>query len=124
MTDHRTKYQQKAKRAQAKAQINRDVARKKLLRQREKLAQRRRNNVAQSTARTESRASSANPSKPPTPKYSTVQARTRLYGQRLHRATTASSTANETAAAESEDADDKSAAHTDSTTPSESSADE
>ena len=146
MTDHRTKYQQKAKRAQAKAQVNRDVARKKLLRQREKLAQRRRNNVAQSTARTESRTSSANPSDhstvppqktnaqnaarhahstvPPTPKYSTVQARTRLYGQRLHRATTASSTANETAAAESEDADDKSAAHTDSTTPSESSADE
>jgi len=146
MTDHRTKYQQKAKRAQTKAQVNRDVARKKLLRQREKLAQRRRNNVAQSTARTESRTSSANPSNhstvppqktnaqnaarrshstvPPAPKYSTVQARIRLYGQRLHRATTASATVNESATTESEGADDESVAHADSTAPSESSTDE
>lgn len=146
MTDHRTKYEQKAKRAQAKAQVNRDMARKKLLRQREKLAQRRRNNVAQSTARAESRTPSANPSNhstvppqktnaqnaarhshstvPPAPKYSTVQARIRLYGQRLHRSTTATTASNESATTESERADDESAAHADSTGSSGSSIDE
>lgn len=146
MTNHRKKHQQKAKRAQAKAQVNRDMARKKLLRQREKLAQRRRNNVAQSTSRTESRTGSANPSNystvppqdtnaqnaarnshstvPPTPKYSSVPARKRLYGQRLHRAMKATSTTDDSSASVEDSPDGESEPHLASNTAAETSTDE
>lgn len=102
------KQNQKARRAQKKAQVNRDEARRKLLHQREKLARRRAHNLHKSKKRREeNKGSSENPTAhstlptqksnaenavrhshstvPETPKYSTVQARERLYGQRLRR---------------------------------------
>ncbi|AFK19408.1 protein gvpI [Haloferax mediterranei ATCC 33500] len=131
------KHEQKARQAQVKAQINRDKARSKLLRQREKLARRRARNRRQSEVRrgnqskaqhdtqsetqrgTQSKSQRDNetggtknptahstlpPQKtnaenavrnshstvPELPKYSSVPARERLYGLRLHRETTAS----------------------------------
>lgn len=109
MSDRQRTHNRKAKRAQMKAQINRDEARRKLLRQRKKLAKRRRVNREQSKQRRDDGKSQNNPTAhstlppqksnaqnavrnshstvPETPKYSTVQARKRLYGQRLYRAT-------------------------------------
>lgn len=98
----------KARQAQIKAQINRDKARKKLLQQRKALAKRRRKNRKQcEKRRAESNDGEENPTAhstlpaqatnaenaarnshsavPATPKYSTVTARERLYGLRLHR---------------------------------------
>lgn len=103
--------QQKARQAQLKAQINRDQARQKLLQQRKKLARRRaKNRQLCDSRRSEGDESQLNPTAhstlppqrsnaqnaaqhshstvPPTPKYSTVSARERLYGLRLHRRTT------------------------------------
>lgn len=113
MSNRHHAHKRKANQAQKKAQINRDKARKKLLRQRKKLATRRKANLEASTKRREdgdgdedrspnpTAYSTVPPQKsnaqnavrnghstvPPAPKYSTVQARKRLYGQRLHRAT-------------------------------------
>lgn len=111
MTDNQQqKRKQKARQARAKAQINRDKARRKLLQQREKLALRRTRNRRQSEQRhNEDKDRGENPTAhstlppqksnaenatrnshstvPETPKYSAVPARERLYGQRLHRKT-------------------------------------
>lgn len=109
------KHEQKARQAQAKAQINRDKARRKLLRQRKKLAQRRTRNrnqsetphddadgddgdavqnpVSHSTipsqkSNAENAVRNSHTTVPKTPKYSDMPARERLYGQRLHQKTT------------------------------------
>ncbi len=111
MTDNQQqKRKQKARQAQAKAQINRDKARRKLLQQREKLARRRSRNRRQSEQRrdedtdrgknptahstlppqksnAENATRNSHSTVPETPKYSAVPARERLYGQRLHRKT-------------------------------------
>jgi len=111
MSNRHHAHKRKANQAQKKAQINRDKARKKLLRQRKKLAKRRKANLEASTKRREDGDGDRSPNPtaystvppqksnaqnavrnghstvPPAPKYSTVQARKRLYGQRLHRAT-------------------------------------
>lgn len=102
---------QKAQQAQLKAQINRDKARQKLLQQRKKLARRRKKNQQKCQSRqAEAAEGRSNPTArstlspqrsneqnaaqhshstvPPTPKYSSVAARDRLYGLRLHRRTT------------------------------------
>jgi hypothetical protein len=108
-------HEQKAQQARVKAQINRDKARRKLLQQREKLAQRRKRNRKQSEARradadadgedgvenptahstmppqktnAENAARNSHSTVPPTPKYSDMAGRKRLYGQRLHQQTT------------------------------------
>lgn len=111
MTDKQEhKREQKARQAQAKAQNNRDKARRKLLRQREKLARRRTHNRCQSEKRrdddeeetenptahstmppqksnVENATRNSHSTVPETPKYSAMPARERLYGQRLHRKT-------------------------------------
>jgi hypothetical protein len=109
MTDKQQRKQQKARQAQAKAQRNRDKARQKLLLQRKKLARRRSRNRHQSEKRRADDDGTANPTAystmpsqksnaenaarnshsavPAAPKYSTVSARERLYGRRLHRKT-------------------------------------
>lgn len=105
---------QKARQARIKAQINQDKARRKLLQQREKLAQRRKRNRKQSEARrddtddgedgvenpaahstmptqktnAENAVRNSHSTVPPTPKYSDMAGRERLYGQRLHQQTT------------------------------------
>ncbi|TSD14758.1 protein gvpI [Haloglomus irregulare] len=106
-------HEQKAQQARVKAQINRDKARQKLLQQREKLAQRRKRNRKRSEARrddagdedgvenptahstmppqktnAENAARNSHSTVPPTPKYSDVAGRKRLYGRRLHQQTT------------------------------------
>lgn len=109
----RQNHEQKVRQARIKAQINCDKARRKLLRQREKLARRRTRNRKQSEARrggsdgdgetveNPSRHSTMPPQKsnaenaarnshstvPKSPKYSDMPARERLYGRRLHRKT-------------------------------------
>jgi hypothetical protein len=110
MTDKQQRqHEQKARQAQAKAQINRDEARRKLLRQRKSLARRRTRNRRQSEPQRDDDDGSQNPTAhstlppqksnvenatrnsnstvPSAPKYSTVPARERLYGLRLHRKT-------------------------------------
>ncbi|SDY65514.1 protein gvpI [Halopenitus persicus] len=110
------KHEQKVRQARVKAQINRDKARRKLLRQREKLARRRTRNRKQSETRrgdsdgddtdgetvenpaghstmpsqksnAENAARNSHSTVPKTPKYSDMPARERLYGRRLHRRT-------------------------------------
>ncbi|AAC82803.1 gas vesicle protein GvpI [Halobacterium salinarum] len=110
------KHKQKARQARVKAQINRDKARRNLLRQREKLARRRTRNRKQSEPRrddsdgddtdgetvknpaahstmppqksnAENAVRNSHSTVPKTPKYSDVTARERLYGQRLHQKT-------------------------------------
>jgi len=107
------KHEQKVRQARVKAQINCNKARRKLLRQRKKLAQRRTRNWKQSEARRGASNSdgetAGNPSKhstlppqksnaenaarnshstiPKSPKYSDMPTRERLYGLRLHRRT-------------------------------------
>jgi hypothetical protein len=125
MNENRSTHDRKAKRAQVKAQINRDEARRKLLRQREKLAERRKANREQSEERRDGTKSQKNPTArstmpsqktnaqnavrnshstvPETPRYSNIAAPKRLYGQRLHRVTTDSmSTSSETTESPSE----------------------
>ncbi|MEZ3164924.1 protein gvpI [Halorubrum sp. RMP-47] len=126
MNDNQSTHDRKARQAQTKAQINRNEARQKLLRQRKKLAKRRKANREQSEERRESMKSQENPTAystmppqksnaqnavrnshstvPETPKYSTIVASDRLYGQRLHRVTTDSmSTSTETTESQSDD---------------------
>ena len=112
MTSNQSRRQaQKARQAQLKAQLNRDQARQKILQQRRALARRRAKNRAQCESdESESSGGQHNPSAhsttppqrsnaqnaaqhshstvPETPKYSTVEARRRLYGLRLHYETT------------------------------------
>lgn len=102
------KRMKKAQQAQIKAQVNRDQARNRLLQQRKVLAQRRAENRKQcekrraesnnrdenptahstlptQTTNAQNAARNSHSAVPATPKYSTVPARERLYGLRLHR---------------------------------------
>lgn len=108
--EQRKKHERTARQAVTKATINRDAARGKLLRHREKLARRRTRNRRQSEPRgddatggtenptahstlppgksnAENAARRSHSTVPATPKYSNVPARERLYGQRLHHKT-------------------------------------
>lgn len=111
-----TQHQKKARQAQQKAQRNRDKARAKLLQQRKALAARRARNRRESRQRRadtdtgqRSTAHSTMPSQdtteqqsvqhahstvPAAPAHTTVPARERLYGQRLHAATTGEASAD------------------------------
>ncbi|WP_181692584.1 protein gvpI [Natronomonas sp. LN261] len=100
----------KARQAQIKAQTNRDKARNKLLQQRKALARRRAENRKQcekrraeaddnkknptahstlppQTSNAQNAARNSHSAVPAVPRYSTVTARERLYGLRLHRKT-------------------------------------
>ena len=116
MTHNKTRHKLKTRHAVQKAKNNRDKARRKLLQQRKKLEQRREQNREQSENNKTDRGSrnptahstvppqktnaqnaarnshSAVPSKP---KYSKIPARERLYGLRLHRATSTDSGDNQ-----------------------------